>query len=291
MATNNKYLRWWCLSVLAIAVGASCSSGPSSFESAERTIVDKPNPTTTSTSESPLTELTSTSIGNLNQEPVAEVVEYFVRCWSDSSETGSYEIIWPNFKAPEMTKFQEILDREAIAAFDQYSSWEGEGNSLSFKTEINFANNRLVSVKSKTFYIAHGAAHPQDLQTAVLWDVERKTVVEPFNPDPENEAKIFIDEENFLAFYSATSAIAAEKFMFESWEKFNRHSPMRAVIVTPAGLTASWDRVGAVPSFESFMRWNEISGVAEVVRNSLEDHSVASSRPNCVPAWSDAVGK
>ena len=290
MATNNKYLRWWCLSVLAIAVGASCSSGPSSFESAERTIVDKPNPTTTFTSEPPLTELTSTSIGNLNQEPVAEVVEYFVRCWSDSNETGSYEIIWPNFQGPEMSELQEILDAEAISALDQYNSWDGEANSLSFKTEINFANKGLVSVTSKTFYMASGAAHPQDVQTSILWDKGKATVIEPFNPDPKSEAKMFIDEENFLAFYSAMSTIAAEKFMFESWEQFNRHSSMRAVIVTSEGLTASWDRAGAVPSFESFMTWNEISGVTEVVLNSLEDHSVASSRPNCVPAWSDVVG-
>ena len=109
------------MSVLAVAVSTSCSSGPSNFERAERTIVDKSN-SSTSTRESPSTVLISTSIGNLNQAPVAEVAEYFVRCWSDSNETGSYEIIWPNFHAPEMSELQEILDEEAIAAFDQYNS-------------------------------------------------------------------------------------------------------------------------------------------------------------------------
>ena len=110
-----------------------------------------------------------------------------------------------------MSELQEILDAEAIAALDQYNSWYGEGNSLSFKTEINFANKGLVSVTSKTAYMASGAAHPQDVQTSILWDIEKATILEPFNPDPKSEAKIFIDEENFLAFYSAMSTIAAEK--------------------------------------------------------------------------------
>jgi hypothetical protein len=287
---NKNNLRRLGFLGLCFIVFASCSSAPSAlvtFEVSEQAVAKTPN---SSIVEVPSKKITSTSIDAPNQEPLEKTIEYLVRCWSDSSETGSYEIIWPKFRAPEMIKFQEILDREAFAAFDQYSSWEGEGNSLSFETKINFANEDLLSVTSKTAYMASGAAHPQDVQTSILWDIEKATIIEPFNPDPKSEAKIFIDEENFLAFYSAMSTIAAEEFMFESWDKFNRHSPMRAVIVTPEGLTASWDRAGAVPSFESFMTWNEISGVAEVVLNSLEDHSVASSRPNCVPAWSDEVG-
>jgi hypothetical protein len=78
--------------------------------------------------------------------------------------------------------------------------------------------------------------------------------------------------------------------MFDSWDQFNKHSPMRAVIVTPEGLTASWDRAGAVPSFELFRVWSDISGVADLVLDSLEDRAVASSREKCVPAWSDETG-
>ncbi len=290
MLFNKNNVRRLGFLGLCLILFVSCSSEPSAlvtFEVSEQAVKKTPN---SSIVEVPSKKITSTSIDGSNQEPLKETIEYLVRCWSDSSETGTYEIIWPKFKAPEMSELQEILDAEAIAALDQYNSWYGEGNSLSFKTEINFANKGLVSVTSKTAYMASGAAHPQDVQTSILWDIEKATILEPFNPDPKSEAKIFIDEENFLAFYSAMSTIAAEKFMFESWDKFNRHSPMRAVIVTSEGLTASWDRAGAVPSFESFMTWNEISGVAEVVLNSLGDNSVASSRPNCVPAWSDEVG-
>jgi hypothetical protein len=269
---------------------ASCSSEPSAFIASEvtvETVARNPNP---SIVKGPSTEITSTSIKDSYHKPLEGSIEYFVRCWSGSSETGTYEIIWLEFVAPEMAKLQEILDRDAVAAFDQYNSWEGVGNSLSFETQINFANKGLVSVTSKTSYMASGAAHPQDVQTSILWDTATATVVEPFNPDPESSAKIFIDEENFLAFYSTMSSIAAEKFMFDSWDQFNKHSPMRAVIVTPEGLTASWDRAGAVPSFELFRVWSDISGVADLVLDSLEDRAVASSREKCVPAWSDETG-
>ena len=214
-------------------------------------------------------------------------IKYSDRCWSDAYSKGAYEIIWPTFDAPELLGLQAILDEEAITALEQFNQWEGENNSLSFTSEIEFANERLISVRSNTFYMAATAAHPQTMQTALLWDVQQEQIIEPFNPDPASTAKMFVDEEHFLSFYTTMSDVPAAKFGFGSDEEFNRHSPMAAVIATSEGLVASWDRSGAVPSFETFLPWNHISGVNELLTANAKQQQIRESSPSCVPALSD----
>jgi hypothetical protein len=216
-------------------------------------------------------------------------IKYLDRCWSDAYSKGAYEIIWPTFDAPELLGLQAILDEEAITVLEQFNQWEGENNSLSFTSEIEFANERLISVRSNTFYMAATAAHPQDMQTALLWDVQQEQIIEPFNPDPASTAKMFVDEEHFLSFYTTMSDVPAAKFGFDSYDAFNRHSPMAAVIATSDGLVASWDRAGAVPSFETFLPWNHISGVNELLAANANKQQIRESSPSCVPALSDEV--
>ena len=187
-------------------------------------------------------------------------IKYSDRCWSDAYDKGTYEITWPIFESLTLSGLQEILDEQATIALEQFNQWEGENNSLSFTSKIEFANQRLISVRSNTFYMAATAAHPQDMQTALLWDVQQEQIIEPFNPDPASTAKMFVDEEHFLSFYTTMSDVPAAKFGFDSYDAFNRHSPMAAVVATSDGLVASWDRSGAVPSFETFLPWNDISG-------------------------------
>lgn len=216
-------------------------------------------------------------------------IKYSNRCWSDAYSKGAYEIIWPTFDAPELSGLQAILDEEAITVLEQFNQWEGENNSLSFTSEIEFANERLISVRSNTFYIAATAAHPQTMQSALLWDVQQEQIIEPFNPDPASTAKMFVDEEHFLSFYTTMSDVPAMKFGFGSGEEFNRHSPMAAVIATSEGLVASWDRSGAVPSFETFLPWNHMSGVNKLLTANAKQQQVRESSPSCVPAWIDEV--
>jgi len=212
-------------------------------------------------------------------------LKYSDRCWSDAYDKGTYEITWPTFDAPELSGFQKILDEQAITALEQFNQWEGENNSLSFTSEIEFANQLLISVRSNIFYIAATAAHPQDMQTALLWDVQQEQIIEPFNPDPASTAKMFVDEEHFLSFYTTTTDVAAAKFGFDSYDEFNRHSPMAAVVATSDGLVASWDRSGAVPSFETFLPWNDMSGVNELLMANANKQQIRESSPSCVPAW------
>ena len=214
-------------------------------------------------------------------------IKYSDRCWSDANNKGTYEITWPTFNAPELSGLQTILDEQAITALEQFNQWEGENNSLSFTSEIEFANQRLISVRSNTFYMAATAAHPQDMQTALLWDVQQEQIIEPFNPDPASTAKMFVDEEHFLSFYTTMSDVPAAKFGFDSYDAFNRHSPMAAVVATSEGLVASWDRSGAVPSFETFLPWNDISGVNELLTANADKQQVKESSPSCVPAWTE----
>lgn len=214
-------------------------------------------------------------------------IKYSDRCWSDANNKGTYEITWPTFNAPELSGLQTILDEQAIIALEQFNQWEGENNSLSFTSEIEFANQRLISVRSNTFYMAATAAHPQDMQTALLWDVQQEQIIEPFNPDPASTAKMFVDEEHFLSFYTTMSDVPAAKFGFDSYDAFNRHSPMAAVVATSEGLVASWDRSGAVPSFETFLPWNEISGVNELLTANADKQQVKESSRSCVSALSE----
>ena len=96
---------------------------------------------------------------------------------------------------------------------------------------------------------------------------------------------MFVDEEHFLSFYTTPTDVAAAKFGFDSYDEFNRHSPMAAVVATSDGLVASWDRSGAVPSFETFLPWNDMSGVNELLMANANKQQIRESSPSCVPAW------
>ena len=268
----NDLFRTFVFFLIFVVCGAFAASGCSNNRSGSAEPVGSisSSPTTLVAHISvPVGKVTDESSSQPKLDPVnknttePDLISVNLKCWKGKTDSGAYEISWPQFLDPSLSSLQAVLDGDAVGWLAQLYFWEGTTNELNHRTIVEFSNRSLVSVRSETFYSAATAAHPQAEQDSYLWDIVNEIEIEPFAGP--SDTSIFIDEESFLAFYSYATGVAAKIFSFTDIDKFNRFSPMHAVIVSTDGLTASWNRTGALPLFDTFLAWDEIVGVNPLV--------------------------
>lgn len=230
----------------------------------------------------------STPFTENQMSPTGQPVVVINRCWKGSTSSGTYEIRWPEFADPRFELLQAVIDGEALARLAQLYFWEEANNDMAHTAMVVFANNNLVSIRSQTSYYAVTTPHPQDEQASYLWNVKNKVRIEPFDPASIAQS-LFQNEEAFLAFYDYASEIAARHFGLNDTEEFTRFSPMQAVIVASDGLIASWDRTGALPSFETSLSWDQLANLDPFVLENLNDQRSPSNEANCVQAPIDEL--